>query len=117
MATDRTNIRQLSSRRRLVSGLALALIVTALAIPGAAAAIPVGPPVGGGARANPAPAAVPFAADQNGTGTAANSAGTFDWGDAMIGAGGALALVALISAGGFTLRAHQRMTPATPSQG
>ena len=130
MATDPRSIHQVSNRRRLVRGLVLALTAASLAIPAAAAARPVGVAhVEGSDQAGQATAAVPdqgtvtlhrdgskavpFVAEPSGTSTA----GAFDWGDAMIGAGGAVALIALIGAGGFTLRVRQRMTPATPSQG
>jgi hypothetical protein len=104
--------------------LVLALTAASLAIPAAAAARPVGVAhVGGTAPAvedqstaippGDGSGGGPFVAEPSGTSTA----GAFDWGDAMIGAGGAVALIALIGAGGFTLRVRQRMTPATPSQG
>ena len=128
MATDPRSIHQVSNRRRLVRGLVLALTAASLAIPAAAAARPVGVAHPGGtvpAAEDQSTATPPgdgsgggqVVAEPSGTTTAGNSAGAFDWGDAMIGAGGALALIALIGAGGFTLRARQRMTPATSSQG
>lgn len=128
MATDPRSIHQVSNRRRLVRGLVLALTAASLAIPAAAAARPVGvthfggtvPAVEDQSTAIPpgdGSGGGPFVAEPSGTSTAGNSAGGFDVGDAMIGAGAALALVALIGAGGSTLRARQRMTPATPSQG
>ena len=121
MATDSKSIHQVSNRRRLVRGLVLALTAASLAIPAAAAALPVGAHVGVSNQAGQATAQGQSSGggggESSGTSTAGNSAGAFDWGDAMIGAGGALALIAAIGAGGFTLRARQRMTPATPSQG
>jgi hypothetical protein len=136
MATNGSRIHQLSSRRRLVSGLALALIAAALTIPAAAAARPIDVSSTGTAQADRATAATQ---DQGGpihrgegsravvkptvtvtptaTPTAANSAGGFDWGDAMIGAGGALTLVALIGAGGLSLRSRRHVAPAAPSTG
>ena len=121
MATDPRSIHQVSNRRRLVRGLVLALTAASLAIPTAAAALPVGAHVGvsdqAGQAAQGQGSGGGGGGESSGTSTAGESTGTFDWGDAMIGAGGALALIAAIGAGGFTLRARQRMTPATPSQG
>jgi hypothetical protein len=119
MATNRKNTHQPSSRRMLVSGLALALIATALAIPGAATAKPVGAHVSVSDQAGQATAQDQSSGGGGGGGepSGTSTAGAFDWGDAMIGAGGAVALIVLIGAGGFTLRVRQRMTPATPSQG
>jgi hypothetical protein len=137
MATERRSVRRVSNRRRLVRGLALALTAASLVIPGAASAAQLEGPQLGAPIANDqadqatAPArdqtavtlrrdgskAVPFVAESSDAATAGDSAGGFDWGDAMIGAGAALALVALIGAGGFTIRGRQRVAPATPSHG
>jgi hypothetical protein len=133
MATERRSIPQLSNRGRLASGLALALTATALVIPGAAAAVPGGAPGGGNNDVDQAAAdvrdqsgvtlrrdgskAVPYVAYSSGTATAEDSAGGFDWGDAMLGAGGAFTLVALIGAGGLTIRSRRHVAPVAPSQG
>jgi hypothetical protein len=130
MATNRRNVRQQSNRRRLVSGLALALIAAALIVPAAATARPVGVSSTGTTQADQT---TPAAPDQGGVTlrrdgskavsgliaapTAANSTPGFDWGDAMIGAGGALTLVALIGVGGLSLRSRKQVAPAAPSTG
>jgi hypothetical protein len=131
MATHQKGIRRLLKRRPLVTRLALAFAVVSMAIPGAAAAYTVpGDPSGGtSAKADQGtPAshqvvlhrdgsqAVPFTAPST-TASPNDTNGGFDWGDAMIGAGGALALVALLGAGGLTIRSRRPMAQAEPTQG
>jgi ABC-type phosphate transport system substrate-binding protein len=131
MATNGRNVRQQSNRRRLVSGLALALIAAALTIPAAATARPIDVSSTGTAQADQTTAAAQdqgavtlrrdgskaVAGPTTAIPTAANSASGFDWGDAMIGAGGALTLVALIGLGGLSLRNRRHVAPAAPSTG
>ena len=51
-------------------------------------------------------------ADVSPTGPAVESGNGVDWGDAMIGAGGAIALIAVVGAGGLTVRSRRHVEPA-----
>jgi hypothetical protein len=92
-----------NGNQRLRLGLALATVISAIAVPTASAA-PIGEPLGGtdaqDYTAVPVswPAPSPEAASVPGDG--------FDWGDAGIGAGGMLALTAI--AGGVVLALGSR---------
>src|ERR671935_796947 len=105
--------------RQLGIWAALALIAVALAIPAAASAYTV---AGGFTGAGSTSAqqvvlhrdgsqAVPFDATPSGTSATAPSDG-FNWGDAMIGAGAAIAVLALIGAGGLTVRSRRHVAHA-----
>jgi hypothetical protein len=128
MAVKRS-ISQGFNPRALAIASALAVTVAFLAIAGTAAARPAaaGYVAGGGSdhalTANTTAAhevvlhrdgskAVSFVAEPSGAAPATDSGGGFDWGDAMIGAGGALALVALIGAAGITVRSRRQVASA-----
>jgi hypothetical protein len=111
-------------KRRAIGALAVGLTATALAIPGAAAGFSstgdelTGPP---SASTPPTPSeqtvvmrrdgsrAVPFVAWVNGTPPAAAAGSDFDWGDAAIGAGTALGIVALLGASGMAIRSRRHL--------
>jgi hypothetical protein len=115
-------------KRRAVGALAVGLTATALAIPGAAAGFSstgeelAGPP---SASTPPTPSqetvvlrrdgsqAVPFVADVSATTPTAAADSGFDWGDAAIGAGTALGIVALLGASGLAIRSRRRIAPST----
>jgi hypothetical protein len=115
-------------KRRAIGALAVGLTATALAIPGAAAGFSstgddlAGPP---SASTPPTPLeetvvlrrdgsqAVPFVADVSGGSPAAAAGSDFDWGDAAIGAGTALGIVALLGASGLAIRSRRRVAPST----
>jgi hypothetical protein len=114
-------------KRRAIGALALALAATALAIPGVAAGYTTtGDDQAGPASASTPPTtldsavvvrrdgsqAVPFVADVSGTSSAAAASGEFDWGDAAIGAGTALGIVALLGATGLAIRNRRRVAPS-----
>jgi hypothetical protein len=112
-------------RRKLGIRLVLALAAVSLVLPAGAAAYTVSGDFTGGAAAashqivlhRDGSQAVPFDATPTAATSAASSSGGFDWADAMIGAGVALGLVALIGAGGFTVRNRRRIAAAGPAQG
>jgi hypothetical protein len=111
-------------RRKLGIRSALALAVISLVIPAAAGAYTEpGGFTGGTAASHPivlhrdGAQAVPFDASPGSGTNAVTSTGGFDWTDAMIGAGIALGLVALIGAGGLTVRNRRRIAAAGPAQG
>jgi hypothetical protein len=127
MATDGGRTRHLDSHR-LAPRLALGLTAAALAVPAVAA----GHTDGGGPANASAPAAAThatqpalrrdgsnaatFVAQTSPTSSASPtgpSATGFDWGDAMVGAGGAAALIAVIGAGGYTVRNRRRIATAS----
>jgi hypothetical protein len=56
--------------------------------------------------------AVPFVADVSGTSSAAAASGDFDWGDAAIGAGTVLGIVALLGATGLAIHHRRRVAPS-----
>jgi hypothetical protein len=132
MATHQKGICRLLKRRPLVIRLALAFAVVSLAVPGAAAAYTVSGGFTGGPSASPdqgsitashqvvlrrdGSQAVPFTAPSPAA-SPNDTNGGFDWGDAMIGAGSALALVALLGAGGLTIRSRRPVAHAEPTQG
>ena len=121
-------------RHKLVTTLAVGLSAASMAVPAVAAARPAVGPTAGSAistgrptvtqDAAPAPAApgitlhrdgskaAPFVADVSPTEPAVESGNGFDWGDAMIGAGGAIALIAVVGAGGLTVRSRRHAEPA-----
>jgi hypothetical protein len=115
--------RRRSTRRRLGIRSVLALAAVSLVLPAGAAAYTVpGDFTGGATAASPqivlhrdGSQAVPFDATPTGATSAPSSSGGFDWGDAMIGAGIALGLVALIGAGGLTVRNRRRIATAGPA--
>jgi hypothetical protein len=107
-------------RHKLITGLVVGLSAATMALPAVAA---------GRTDAGATPAetsgttlhrdgskAVPFVANVSPTPPVVHSGTGFDWGDAMIGAGGAVALVALIGAGGLTIRSRRDVEPAAPAQ-
>jgi hypothetical protein len=115
-------------KRHAVGALAVGLAATALAIPGAAAGYsstgddPAGPPSASTPPTTLESAvvmrrdgsqAVPFVADVSGTSSAAAASGDFDWGDAAIGAGTALGIMALLGATGLVIRNRRRVAPST----
>jgi hypothetical protein len=96
-----------SARRRVI---ALVLAVCALAIPASAGAVS---PVPHGAdyssfSATPLPTSEPTVAFVS----PSNSGDGFDWGDAALGAGAAMALVALSGAALFAVRRRPGVTPS-----
>jgi hypothetical protein len=114
-------------RRRAIGALAVGVAATALAVPGAAAGFsstgddPAGPP---SASTSPTPqntvvvrrdgsAAVPFVADVSNESSTAAAGSGFDWGDAAIGAGGALGIIALLGAGALAIRSRRHVAPST----
>jgi hypothetical protein len=117
-------------RQRMRRKLAAAVISASLVAPGVAAAAPIDSShsAGGNETATGAgsggqgPAGItarrdgsqaePFVADLGGSAAAANDGDDFAWGDAAIGAGAALGLVAL-AGGGVALR--RRATPGSHS--
>jgi hypothetical protein len=118
-------------RRRMRRRLAVAVITTSLAVPGVAAAYPAGSaPTGTDATSGSAitggsgqtdsgviirrdgSAADAFVADVDGSPASSADGDDFAWGDAAIGAGAALGLVAL-AGGGLALR--RRHAPAAQS--
>ena len=114
-------------RRRAIGALAVGVAATALAVPVAAAGFSstgddlAGPP---SASTPPTPqenavvvrrdgsAAVPFVADVSSESPAAAAASGFDWGDAAIGAGGALGIIALLGVGGLAIRSRRHVAPS-----
>ena len=115
-------------RRRAIGALAVGVTATALAVPGAAAGFSstgddlAGPP---SASTPPTPqenavvvrrdgsAAVPFVADVSSESPTAAAGSGFDWGDAAIGAGAALGIIALLGAGGIAIRSRRHVAPST----
>jgi hypothetical protein len=115
-------------KRRAIGALAVGLTATALAIPGAAAGFSstgddlAGPPSASTpqtplddtvALRRDGSQAVPFVAEVSATPPAAASGSDFDWGDAAIGAGTALGIVALLGASGLAIRSRRRVAPST----
>jgi hypothetical protein len=114
-------------KRHVVGALAVGLAAIALAIPGAAAGYSTtGNDPAGPASASTPPTtresavvvrrdgsrAVPFVADVSGTSSAAAASGDFDWGDAAIGAGTVLGIVALLGATGLAIHHRRRVAPS-----
>jgi len=118
-------------RHKLITALAVGLSAAAMAIPAGAA----GRTDPGGVTAATVPAAptaassgdtttlrrdgskaVSFVADVTPTVATVDSGNGFDWGDAMIGAGGAVALIAVIGAGGLTVLRRRHVEPAAPAR-
>jgi hypothetical protein len=115
-------------RRRAIGALAVGVTATALAVPGAAAGYSstgddlAGPP---SASTPPTPlentvvvrrdgsAAVPFVADVGSEAPTGAAGSGFDWGDAAIGAGGALGIIALLGAAGLAIRSRRHVAPST----
>ena len=128
MAQEDTIQVQSRLRRRAIGALVVGVTATALAVPGAAAGFsstgddPAGPP---SASTPPTPqenavvlrrdgsAAVPFVADVSSESPTAAAGSSFDWGDAAIGAGGALGIIALLGAGGLAIRSRRHVAPST----
>ena len=120
-------------KRRALGTLAVALTATAFAVPAVASGYSsTGDDLAGPASASTPPAAqesaivlrrdgsqaVPFVADTGSTSadtgsTPAAASGGFDWGDAAIGAGTALGIVALLGASGLAIRNRRRVAPST----
>ena len=119
-------------RRRAIGALAVGVTATALAVPGAAAGSAAGfsstgDDFAGSASASTPPtpqenaivlrrdgsAAVPFVADVSSESPTAAAGSGFDWGDAAIGAGGALGIIALLGAGGLAIRSRRHVAPST----
>ncbi|HEX2466714.1 MAG TPA: hypothetical protein VHJ54_00780 [Solirubrobacterales bacterium] len=115
-------------KRRALGTLAVALTATAFAVPAAASGYSTtGDELAGPTSASTPPAApesaivvrrdgsqaVPFVADVSGTSSAAAASSDFDWGDAAIGAGTALGIVALLGATGLAIRNRRRVAPST----
>ena len=126
-------------RHKLVTTLAVGLSAALMAVPTIAAALPAVGPTAGSAistgrataqDAAPAPAAPgitlhrdgskaePFVADVSPSVPAVESGNGFDWGDAMIGAGGAIALIAVVGAGAgaLTVRSRRHVEPAATAR-
>jgi hypothetical protein len=114
-------------KRHSVGALAVGLVAMALAIPGVAAGYSsTGSDLAGPPSASTPPTtfenavvtrrdgsrAVPFVADVSGNSSAAAAGGGFDWGDAAIGAGTALGIVALLGASGLAIRSRRRVAPS-----
>ena len=139
MATQGNRMNRVK-RHKLVTTLAVGLSAASMAVPTIAAARtgPAGAIAGGAlstgaatvtqdaAPAQAAPGitlhrdgskAAPFVADVSATAPAADSGNGFDWGDAMIGAGGAIVLIAVVGAGGRTVRSRRHVEPAVTVQG
>jgi hypothetical protein len=111
----------------VLGALAVGLAAIALAIPGVAAGYSsTGSDLAGPASAStPAKThevavvtrrdgsrAVPFVANVSGESSTAAAGSEFDWGDAAIGAGAALGIVALFGATGVAIRSRRRVVPS-----
>jgi hypothetical protein len=108
-----------AKRRKLITGLAVGLSAVSMAVPAVAAGRT---DAGGVAAGSPSTTlhrdgskAAPFVARTT-TPPAVESGNGFDWGDAMVGAGGAVALIALLGAGGLTIRSRRHVEPAATAQ-
>jgi hypothetical protein len=127
MATEPTRTNR-TARHKLITALAVGLAAAVMAIP---AAVATGRAVPGGAVLATGPAATasdtttvrpdgskaaPLAGHVSPTATTVDSGNGFDWGDAMIGAGGAVALIAVIGAGGLTVVRRRHLEPAVPAR-
>jgi len=111
IAKQRNRIRRVLRKRALLLRVALAVTAASLAIPAAAGAYTV---AGGftGATGHHGAQSPP-----RGTATVGTTEDGFDGGEAMIGAGGALALIAFVGAGGLTIRSRRRLGSAAPTHG
>jgi hypothetical protein len=141
MATQRIRTNRVK-RHKLITALAVGLGAASMAVPAVAAGrTDAGTTTSGptmsttlhrdGSKATPFVAnvsptatlhrdgskAVPLVANLNPTAAPADSGTGFDWGDAMIGAGGAVALIAVLGAGGLTIRSRRHVEPAATAQG
>jgi hypothetical protein len=120
MATQRTRTNRIK-RHKLITALTVGLSAASMAVPAVAA----GRTDAGGATTSGSSSAtlhrdgskaVPLVADVSPTAAAVDPGNGFDWGDAMIGAGGAVALIAVVGAGGLTIRSRRHVEPAAPAQ-
>ena len=118
MATQGSTMNRVRNHK-LITAVVVGLGAASMAIPAvaaghtdAAAPVSTGPTTlhRDGSRA------VPFVANVSPTAPAVESGNGFDWGDAMIGAGGAVALIAVVGAGGVTVRSRRHVEPAAPAQ-
>ena len=119
MGTQKPSTNRLK-RRRLITALAVGMAAASMVVPSIAAAR-----TDAGGPANPAPSitlhrdgskAVAFVPNPAGATTPAESGNGFDWGDAMVGAGAAVALLALLGAAGLTARSRKRVQPTAAAQ-
>jgi len=134
MAKQRNRIRRVLRKRTLLLRVALAVTAASLVLPAAAGAYTVaggstGATSDNGAQTSPGGTshaivlhrdgsqAVAFDATPGSGAAVGTTDGGFDWGDAMIGAGGVLGLIAFVGAGGLTIRSRRRLASAAPTHG